>query len=291
MRFILFCAAVLLCAGPRLGLAQPGPVQDRFVVASDGTRLHVTEAGPPRARTILFVPGWTMPGWIWGAQIRQFSRTYRVVAFDPRGQGQSDVPPSGYDHIRRSKDIADVIATLGPDPVMIVAWSLGVLETLAYVRTQGDSRIAGLALIDNSVGEEPPPPAPPPRPPGYVPPPPPPHAESMRRFVRGMFRHPQDPAWLDRLWHATLRMPEASGKRLLAYPVPRTYWREAVYATARPLLYVVRPRWEAQAANLVRNRPGTEIEIFQNAGHALFVDEPARFNAMLDGFIRRRVWP
>jgi non-heme chloroperoxidase len=57
------------------------------------------------------------------------------------------------------------------------------------------------------------------------------------------------------------------------------------------LLYVVRPRWEAQAATLRRNRPGTETDIFQDAGHALFVDEAARFNAVVDAFIRRRVWP
>jgi pimeloyl-ACP methyl ester carboxylesterase len=31
--------------------------------------------------------------------------------------------------------------------------------------------------------------------------------------------------------------------------------------------------------------PGAQIEIFQNAGHALFVDEPDRFNKRLDSFI------
>ncbi len=289
MRFILLCVAALVGAWPGTGRAQPSQTYHRFVVASDGTRLHVTEAGPPRAHTILFVPGWTMPAWIWDPQIRSFSRTYHVAAFDPRGQGNSDVPPGGYDHIRRSRDIAEVIATLGPEPVVIVAWSLAVLETLAYVHTYGDSRIAALVLVDNSVGEEPPPPPPPPKP--RVAPRPVPHAEAMRRFVRSMFRHPQDPAYLDRLWRATLTMPEAAGRALLSYNAPRTYWREGVYATVRPVLYIVRPRWEAQAHNLVRNRPGTEIDIFQTAGHALFVDEPARFDRTVESFIRRRVWP
>jgi microsomal epoxide hydrolase len=54
---------------------------------------------------------------------------------------------------------------------------------------------------------------------------------------------------------------------------------------------VVRPRWAAQAENLQRNRPGTETVLFATAGHALFVDEPARFNTVLDSFLRRRVWP
>ena len=85
--------------------------------------------------------------------------------------------------------------------------------------------------------------------------------------------------------------PEPAAKALLAYPVPRSFWRDAVYATQRPVLYVVRPRWAEQAQNLARNRAGTETDIFYEAGHALFVDEPARFNRLVEGFIRRRVWP
>ena len=113
----------------------------------------------------------------------------------------------------------------------------------------------------------------------------------MRRFVQGMFRQPQPPAYLDRLTRATLRTPEDAGKALLAYPVPRSYWRQGVYATDRPLIYIIRPRWEAQAANLMRNRPDTQVEIFPTAGHALFVDEAARFNRVVDTFLRQRVWP
>ena len=40
----------------------------------------------------------------------------------------------------------------------------------------------------------------------------------------------------------------------------------------------------AQAQNLKTNRPGTQIEIFERAGHALIVDEPARFTALITSF-------
>lgn len=263
--------------------------RDRYFAASDGTRLHYIEAGSPSAHTIVLVPGWTMPAWIFQAQIQALSRRYHVIAFDPRGQGASDVAPTGYEPARRGKDIADLIGQLGSERVLVIAWSLGVLDTLAYVHTQGDARLMGLVLVDNSVGEEPPPPVIP-RPPG-PPPPKPPHAERMRRFVEGMFRSQPGRAYLDRLTRATLHMPEEAAKALLAYPFPRSYWKEAIYATTRPVLYIVRPRWVPQAENLVRNRPGTESEIFTSAGHALFVDEPARFNTIVESFIRRRVWP
>jgi microsomal epoxide hydrolase len=47
------------------------------------------------------------------------------------------------------------------------------------------------------------------------------------------------------------------------------------------LLYIVTPQFEAQAGNLRKNRPGTQVEIFKDAGHALFVDEPTRFNELI----------
>lgn len=280
----MLLAALLLTAPPARAAAE---AQSRFFNTSDGERLHYLEAGNGNPQTIVFVPGWTMPAWIWERQIDAFARTYHVVAFDPRGQGDSEIARSGYEPGRRGRDIGELLDRLGRRPVLVVAWSLGVLDTLAYVRSAGDGRIAGLVLVDNSVGEEPAPVAAP-RGPAR---PKPPRAVFMRAFVRGMFRTHQPEAWLDRLTAACLRTPEVAARALLAYPVPRSFWREAVYSTDKPLLYVVRPRWIGQAENLVHKHQAAEMVVFRNAGHALFVDEPGRFNASLTDFIHRRVWP
>ena len=209
-----------------------------------------------------------------------------MIAFDPRAQGDSDVARAGYDHIRRGQDIAELLARLGSRPMVLLAWSLAVLEALAYVKAQGDGRLDGVILVDNSVGEEPPPPSfPPARGPK------PPHDVAMRNFVRGMFRHPQPQAYLERLTQATLKVPEPASRALLAYPVPRSYWRDAVYSIRKPILYVVRPKFAGQAENLGRNHPTAESVVLSNdVGHALFVDDPARFNALVLDFIRRKVW-
>ena len=284
-RRTLLAATLPLLAGPALADVA---VRHRYFVTSDDVRLHFLEAGPQSAHTIIFVPGWTMPAWIWQAQIQVLARRYHVVAFDPRGQGDSDVPSSGYEPRRRGQDIAELIANIEPVPVLLVGWSLGVLDSLAYVHTHGDLKIAGLVLVDNSVGEEPPPPPSP----HHRPQPGLPHAEAMQRFVQGMFRTRQSEAWLDKLTMATLRTPEPASRALLSYPEPRSYWRDALYSTGRPVLYVVRPGWLAQqAANLERNRPNTRIAVFADAGHALFVDDAARFNTLLGDFIARSVWP
>jgi non-heme chloroperoxidase len=289
MRHILAASLLLgLLVAPSWAQPLPRDVTDHFFQTSDGVRLHYLEAGPPAAHTLVFVPGWTMPAWIFMPQILAFSQHYHVIAFDPRGQGDSAAPAGGYEPVRRGRDVAELIERLS-GRVVVIGWSLGVLDTLASIHVAGDQRLAGLVLVDNSVGEEP---APLPYRPG--PPrrgPPPNHSQSMKAFVRGMFVRPQPPSYLERLTEATLRTPLDASRQLLAYPVPRSYWREAVYATRVPVLYVIRPRWVAQGENLMRNRPNTEMEVFTDAGHALFVDDAARFNSVTDVFLRRHVWP
>ncbi len=281
MRYAALLAALLLL------LASPPSraAESRYMTTSDGVKLHYIEAG--RGQTMVLVPGWTMPAWIWQRQIDHFSRSYRVIALDPRGQGDSAIPATGYDHRRRGQDIGELIASLGPAPVLLVGWSLGVLDSLAYVHESGDGRLAGLVLIDNSIGEDPPP-APPAQP--MKPGPKLPREVMMRNFVRGMFARPQPAAWLDRLTETCLRTPDPAAKALLAYPVPRTYWKEAVYATQRPVLYLVRPKFEGQAGNLAAHHKTAETVVLRDAGHALFVDRAEQFNDLLGGFIKRRIW-
>jgi microsomal epoxide hydrolase len=106
-----------------------------------------------------------------------------------------------------------------------------------------------------------------------------------------MFHTRQSPYYLDRLTEATLRLPEADARALLAYPVPRTYWREALFSTSKPVLYLVRPHLTGQANNLLIDRPNTQIAIFPTAGHALFVDAAPRFDALVANFLRTQVRP
>ena len=279
----LASAAALLAAS-----LQPVMARDLQFTTSDGVRLHVIEAGDRARNTIVFVPGWTMPAWIFQEQIDRFSGRYHVLALDPRGQGESDVPASGYDHLRRGEDIAELIAANGNRPVALVGWSLGVLDSLSYVSQYGGGLVSALVLIDNSVGEEPAPiasRAPARRGPTLS------REERMRRFVRGMFSRSPGEAYLERLTDDALRTPAFAAAKLSNYAVPRTFWRQAVYSVGKPILYVVRPRFAAQAANLAANDPLAETALFEQAGHALFVDEAAKFDALLADFLRRRVWP
>lgn len=258
----------------------------RSLITSDGARLHYLEAGPQSAQTVLFVPGWTMPAWIFEHQIAALSDRFHVLALDPRGQGESEVTPFGYTAERRGRDIGELIDHAATGRVVLVGWSLGVLDSLAYVAAAGDGRIAGLVLIDNSIGEEPAPRA---TGEGRAAEPPV-LTEAERRdrraaFVASMFAHDPGADYRARLTDQALRMAPEDERRLLAYDVPREAWRAAVHSTDRPVLYVIRPRWREQGDNLVRTHADARMEVFADAGHALFVDEADRFDRLLIDFL------
>ena len=148
MRVIWAITGLLL--GLALLLANAEAAQDRTFITSDGVRLHYTE-WPAAAAPSVLVPGWTMPAWIWKAQIADFSHQFHVVAFDPRAQGESEIAPSGYEPFRRGEDIAELIRRLGPQPVLLVGWSLGVLDVLAYVH-DARRQLPGRAGVGGQLG-------------------------------------------------------------------------------------------------------------------------------------------
>ena len=257
-------------------------MKSEYFKTSDGVRLRVVESrATPAASTpvLAFVPGWSMPASIWSAQMIDLGSKYRVVALDPRGQGGSEVPTDGYTVERRSRDIAEFLERY--PRVVLIGWSLGALEVLHYVHAHGDAKVAGLVLVDSSVGEQP-------RPPdgNFTEQLAQDRRKSLESFVHAIFRTRQSDAQYRNLLEGALRLPLQASIDLLSYPYPREHWRDIAWAFKKPLLYVVTPQFAAQAGNLQRNRPGTRIEVYEKAGHALFVDEPQRFNALIEDFVR-----
>ena len=105
-----------------------------------------------------------------------------------------------------------------------------------------------------------------------------------------MFRTPRPATYLDALARDARRMGVEDSIRLLSYPRPREFWRDTLYGTRRPVLYAVTPRFRTQAELVAARHAAAEADIYEEAGHALFVDEAARFNASLDRFMRRARW-
>ena len=276
----LFLAAMFLVtplfAAPREG----------FVKTSDGVRIHYIEAGSGPA--IVFQPGWTMPAEIWEPQIEGLSKKFRVVAIDPRSQGKSDRVNEGHYPERRARDIKEVIDELKLAPVTLAGWSLGVVEVLAYVDQFGTSTLRNVVLVDGFIGVEP-------------------DLKVVRsfagmlksaqtnravwnaKFVRSMYKKPQPEAYLDKITAASMSVPTNTAVVLIANPAMNGWdMREVLGKIDKPVLYAVTPGLKSQGEMLKQKLPSARVEVFEDAGHALFVDDAERFNALVTEFASAR---
>jgi microsomal epoxide hydrolase len=109
--------------------------------------------------------------------------------------------------------------------------------------------------------------------------------DAVERFVRAMFKSKRPEGEIAELVRIATRMPLEASLSLFPSHLPREHWRSIARTVKAPLLYAVTPQFAQQASNLSAARAGTRVEIFMEAGHAIFVDDPGRFNRMLLEFI------
>ena len=258
-------------------------MKDAFFTTSDGVRLHYLIGGS--GQIVLFIPGWTMPAEIWQRQIEHFSPDYCVVALDPRSQGSSDKPEEGNYPARRAQDYKELIDHLG-SPVVLVAWSIAVYEAMTYVEIFGTHQWKGLVLVDIMLHD---PSIPEDRARRYE------FLHSLQAdrkqfaatFIRSMYRRPQPEKYLEGIIAASLHTPTNSSVALLAELAVKNDIRPALTKIKIPVLAAMTPRNRLAAELVTAMVPDSQAEIFENAGHCLFVDEADRFNSLLKGFLEK----
>jgi microsomal epoxide hydrolase len=274
---------ILLCV-----LAVPGIVaqttQSGFVKTPDGVRIHYLEAGS--GRPVVFIPGWTMPAWIWQKQIDEFSKHYRVIAVDPRSQGESDKPPYGHLPETRARDYKELVDQLGLKQPVLVGWSMACGELMKYVEQFGSDNIGGLVLVD-----------------GFIPEKPSPEMfaglsgwmnqlqEDRQKqadgFVRSMFRKPQTEDYLKRVISASTQVPADTAVVLIYNMIAVKDFSAAFARMNRPVLFAFQPEMQP-TADFLKSKLGDKVRLerFDGDGHALFVDDPEKFNRVLGEFLQ-----
>jgi pimeloyl-ACP methyl ester carboxylesterase/predicted glycosyltransferase len=107
------------------------PRESGYVVnPDDGVRLFYEVFGPEDAeRTIVFLPTWNIiHSRQWKFQIRYFAqRGFRAITYDPRGNGKSDRPGSGYAGTDLCADALTVCDEIGIERATFVGLSQGVM--------------------------------------------------------------------------------------------------------------------------------------------------------------------
>jgi microsomal epoxide hydrolase len=261
----------------------PSSVKTTFVDAADGTRIRTVESGSGPA--ILFVPGWTMSAEIWEKQFAHFAKARRVVAMDPRGQGESDKATEGLYPAARARDIKAVVDRLKLAPVVLVGWSMATMEVASFIEQFGTADLAAVAFVDGSAGAT------------F-------DASTISMFmkfvgglqanraamnagfVRSMYKTPQSEAYLNRVAEIALKTPTSAAVALFVGTFNSDF-RGVLPKIDKPALVAVAPGspWDAAYAEMAKAIPNCRIVRFDGAGHALFVDQAEKFNAELEALM------
>jgi len=117
-------------------------------VERDGVRVFWESYGEGE-QTVLFLPTWTLAhSRVWKAQIAYFARHFRVIAFDPRGNGRSDRPSevSAYAESEFMQDAIDVMDACGVERVIAVTLSTGAQRGM-LLAAEHPERVDGMVFI------------------------------------------------------------------------------------------------------------------------------------------------
>lgn len=119
----------------------------------NGANLYYEEHGAGDT-TIVFAHGLLWSGRMFSDQVAVLKDQYRCITFDFRGQGQSQVPQSGYDIESLYADAVKLIELLGCSPCHYVGLSMGGFVGLRMAIRRPDL-LRSLIIIGSSSDPEP----------------------------------------------------------------------------------------------------------------------------------------
>ncbi|WP_019970018.1 SDR family oxidoreductase [Mycobacterium sp. 141] len=123
----------------------------RFVDSADGTRIAVYEQGGRDRPTLVMAHGWPDSHVLWDGVVAELGDRYRIVRYDNRGAGASDVPEpvSAFTMERFADDLSAVLDELSPGaPAHVLAHDWGSVGVWEYLSRPGSAeRVASFTSV------------------------------------------------------------------------------------------------------------------------------------------------
>jgi non-heme chloroperoxidase len=276
-------------------------IAQKSVVVGDGVRLNVLEAGA--GKPLVLVPGWSQTAEQFKFQLQGLADRYRVIAIDMRGHGESDKPDTGYRIQRLAQDLRQALEAFDLHDATLLGHSMGCSVLWCHFDLFGPERIARYVFCDQASFLT--------ADPAWTPQQVADHgaiftpesvsatakalrapdgAATTETFLRAMVTGsmPEDQfQWILRL---NLKMPRAHAATLL-YNHCHQDWRDVLPRIGQPSLFI------GGKASLVPHGcvawnaaqlPGSQLSILEAAdkgSHFMFIENPDRFNSILQRFI------
>jgi microsomal epoxide hydrolase len=292
-RPVLLLIAVI-CFGALRVRAESNTGSSRVVEVGDGVSLRVLEAGKPgKGPVLVFIPGWSTGADIWRQQIDIFAKTHRVIAFDPRSEGESTKTTSGNTPETRAQDLYTLLESFGVHRPVLIGWSQGVQDIAAYVEQYGTKELAGIVLVDAAVSDG---------------------ADGMvarshetaaqfkmfavyqahqREYLGGMMRaiisKPPNDAAIEGLVSTGMKTPADVGVGMLVADMFGVNRTSALKKIDCPTLIIASSKSDelARQQTAANQIPHARFEKVDGAAHAVFVDQPDRFAELVMSFVAK----
>jgi non-heme chloroperoxidase len=268
-------------------LALPSTSHADFIEVAPQVKIYYESTG--QGEPLLFVPEWTLSSGIWKEQVNAFSKTHRVVVMDPRSHGNSSKVLAGNSVAQQARDLRKVIEGLQLDRVTLVGWSMAVVVLLEYIHRFGNDRLRGLVLVDGGASlvkkddwpygrtsEE-----------AYqwiadfeID-----RLSQTNRFVDEMFKTDRSDSELEWIVNEALRTP-ATIATALFYDMVVGDRRPYLAQIKVPTLLVVAGENKEMGETLKGKIGGAQLSVFESVGHALFLEDPKKFNDQLAAFVK-----
>jgi pimeloyl-ACP methyl ester carboxylesterase len=264
------------------------------VKTPDGLTIRAQVWGNASGPEILFIHGFSQSYLSWIMQTgSDLPKTFRIVTYDLRGHGGSDKPldTKYYQNDKAWADeVAAVIQAANLKRPVVVAWSYGGRVIGNYLRYYGDGHLAGLNLVDIRAKTDP----------AW-------DGEVTRKiaaamisddvamnvagtseFVRGVTAAPLSPKDFQLALAYNMVVPvgvraalRGGGNSSVDYTAEFRKLKIPVlvtHGTKDDLIKIEAARYTASVV------PGAKLSIYENVGHAAFLEQPERFNKELAEF-------
>jgi len=260
-------------------------------IATNGTHINVAIDGEEGKPWLTFSNSLCTDLEMWAPQVQAFARDFRILRYDTRGHGGSDVPPGPYDPAMMANDVVGLWDALGIAKSHFVGLSMGGVIGLSLALDHAE-RVLSVAVCDSRANSHPV------------------HMERWAARSKGAIEHGMGwladdftGHWFTEAAHAARhpwiapvhRMVEAT--KLEGYlagvnVVTSVDYRPRLKALGKvPMLFLAGAQdigdFPDQAKAMHAAVPGSSLCLIEGAAHLCNLEKPEEFNAALAAFLAR----
>ncbi|MCT4507876.1 MAG: alpha/beta hydrolase [Tepidibacter sp.] len=117
-----------------------------YFLTDDNNKIYYEIEG--KGKPIIFIHGWTCNHEFFRKQVCELSKNYKVITYDLRGHGISEIPENGLTMERLARDLRNLIDYLKLEDVVVAGWSMGTTIILEYIRQFSCDKLDKVCFID-----------------------------------------------------------------------------------------------------------------------------------------------